>query len=235
MTLKTRRNSSDLRIPLAFRPAKDSLTMPCNGYLHRICTNGIVNQLICGPYSGPRNESDSMSEFFNGSSTDKKAAWMLSKWFLLSLVLPVHFAFEPPYQIDWGISYFLVGAMTFPFIPMWWANPLFFGGLYCLTKGKYQQAMYLGSAASLSALSTFSLVIERYWRLQTFDGTFGPAFYIWVGCMVGLTVISGNEYRKTARSRTWYGKLHLDDQWNLPAVQSGSQTEQNVQSSIGES
>lgn len=174
-----------------------------------------------------------MSELLKGSLTDRKAAWMLSKWYLLSLILPVSFTFEPPYQIGWGISYLLAGAMTFPFIPMWWANPLFFWGLYCLTTGKYQRALYLGSAASLLALSTFWLTLERYWRVQTFDGTFGPAFYIWLGCMFGLTGISGKRHRKTAISRTWYGKLHLEDQLKFDPT--GSQAEQNVRSSNGES
>ena len=158
-----------------------------------------------------------------GSSADENAAWMLGQWFVASLLLPVHTSFEPPYEVGWGIQFFLLGAMNFPFIPIWWANPLFFWGLYCLAKGQYPQALYSASAASLLALSTFGLVIERYLQLQTFDGTFGPGFYIWLGCMIGLTVVSGARYRKTTRSRPRYGKLQLGEPFNLPATEGAIQ------------
>ena len=89
----------------------------------------------------------------------------------------------------------LWGFMCLTFIPIvmvvppWWANHLFFAGLFCLAKERNKGALALGVAASLLALGTILMVQDDLWptnpsRKPFFP--FGPGFFLWVGSMLGL-------------------------------------------------
>ena len=62
--------------------------------------------------------------------------------------------------------------------PPWWANPVFFFGLFSLFKGKCELACQCGVVATLLSLST-PILFQ--------DASVGPGYFTWLSCMVGLT------------------------------------------------
>ena len=83
----------------------------------------------------------------------------------------------------WGIQCLLFVPFVMIMVP-WWANPPFFLGLLFLIYGTRRVAFYCALSALLLGLCS---VFYFDW-----DGsagfTFGPGYYAWISCLIGLLV-----------------------------------------------
>ena len=89
-------------------------------------------------------------------------------------------------------------------IPPWWANPCFFVGMVCLVQERRRCAFWCGVVATLLSLGTMLIAMRELsgWiagRTKSFP--YGPGYFLWLSCMVGLTLVAHLEMRQQKREK----------------------------------
>lgn len=101
--------------------------------------------------------------------------------YLVSLLLPSMYA-TIYLKAGWRPGFLCLILVPFVMaLPPWWANPVFFVGLFSFFVGKFEFACQCGIVATLLSLST-----PIFFR----DNSLGPGYYTWLSCMVGLAALA---------------------------------------------